>query len=204
VRAVPSQRAPVHGPEATNARRLHRTIAFGFVAGAAVVWAMAWAVSETSPTSPREPRATSAELAGDRAPVAAKEDALVPPPPFEAAAPEQPSAVNAGVARPQAANQTPLPATADAVADRPSPTASRTPVKVTTCVGALSVDSIPSGARVFVNSQPAGVTPLRLTDLPVGSRVIRLEADGYAPWSSAVRVVAHEEIRVGPTLVPLR
>ena len=66
--------------------------------------------------------------------------------------------------------------------------------------GALVIDSEPSGARVFVNGAPAGFTPLILKGVPVGSRVVRVEADAYAPWSSAVRVVANEQTRVLATL----
>jgi PEGA domain len=66
--------------------------------------------------------------------------------------------------------------------------------------GALAVDSEPSGARVFVNGAPAGSTPLILEGVPVGSRVVRVEADAYAPWSSAVRVVANEQTRISATL----
>jgi len=66
--------------------------------------------------------------------------------------------------------------------------------------GALVIDSEPSGARVFLNGAPAGSTPLILEGVPVGSRVVRVEADAYVPWSSAVRVVANEQTRVLATL----
>jgi PEGA domain len=69
-------------------------------------------------------------------------------------------------------------------------------------VGALQIDSTPRGARVFIDRQPVGVTPLVLTGLVVGSRVVRLEADGHAPWSSAVRVIADRQTDVRTTLAP--
>jgi hypothetical protein len=62
--------------------------------------------------------------------------------------------------------------------------------------GALLVDSEPSGARVFVNGQPVGSTPVVLKEMPVGSRVVRVEADGYRAWSAAIRVVANQETRL--------
>ena len=66
--------------------------------------------------------------------------------------------------------------------------------------GVLVVDSDPAGARVFVNGKAVGSTPLVVQDMPVGSRVVRIEADGYQPWSSAVRIVADEQTRVAATL----
>jgi cytoskeleton protein RodZ len=69
-------------------------------------------------------------------------------------------------------------------------------------VGSLQIDSIPPGARVFVNRKPVGVTPLFLTDVAAGSHAIRIEADRYAPWSSAIRVVADRQTDVRTTLSP--
>ena len=69
-------------------------------------------------------------------------------------------------------------------------------------MGALQIDSTPRGARVFIDRQPVGVTPLVLTGLVVGSRVVRLEADGHAPWSSAIRVIADRRTDVRTTLAP--
>jgi hypothetical protein len=77
-------------------------------------------------------------------------------------------------------------------------------VRPTTFYGSLAIDSVPASARVYINGKPIGSTPLVLTDLPVGSRAIRLEADGHASWSSTVRVVAGERARVNATLTPSR
>lgn len=68
--------------------------------------------------------------------------------------------------------------------------------------GSLAVNSAPTGARVLVNGVPVGKTPLLLQDLPVGSRVVRLELDGYERWSSAVRVVANERVSTAVDLRP--
>jgi hypothetical protein len=62
--------------------------------------------------------------------------------------------------------------------------------------GSLAVRSEPSGARVFVRDQSVGVTPVVLTDLPIGSRAVRIEADGYQDWSGAVQVVANQQTQV--------
>jgi hypothetical protein len=70
--------------------------------------------------------------------------------------------------------------------------------------GSLAIESGPVSARVFINGEAVGVTPLVLTDVPVGSRAIRLEADDHNSWSSTVRVVANQETRVSATLNPSR
>jgi hypothetical protein len=57
---------------------------------------------------------------------------------------------------------------------------------------------------VYINGQRMGVTPLELQELPVGSRAMRVEADGYAAWSSLVRVVADQRTNVTITLVPIQ
>ena len=70
--------------------------------------------------------------------------------------------------------------------------------------GALTVNSRPAGARVSINGQSLGVTPFRMNRVPAGSRVVRLTAQGYHPWSTAVRVVANQRNSVMATLQPLR
>ena len=69
-------------------------------------------------------------------------------------------------------------------------------------VGSLQIDSTPRGARVFLDRQPVGVTPLVLTDLVVGSHAVRLEANGHTPWSSSIRVIANRQIDVSTILAP--
>jgi hypothetical protein len=63
-------------------------------------------------------------------------------------------------------------------------------------VGTLIVDSDPAGARVYVNQQPVGDTPIVLTGLPIGSYVVRVEGEGYERWSTGVTVSAVREARV--------
>jgi len=66
--------------------------------------------------------------------------------------------------------------------------------------GSLSIGSAPQGARVFVNGAPVGSTPLVLDNLPVGSRAVRIEADGYQRWSASTRVVANQQTRLSAIL----
>jgi hypothetical protein len=62
--------------------------------------------------------------------------------------------------------------------------------------GTLAIDSVTKGARVFVNGEPVGVTPLVLRNLPAGSRAVRVEAPGYRAWSASVQVTANRQTRV--------
>jgi hypothetical protein len=59
-------------------------------------------------------------------------------------------------------------------------------------VGTLALNSEPQGARVSIDGESVGVTPLVVTRVKAGSRVVRVTTDGYQPWSSAVRVVANQ------------
>jgi hypothetical protein len=66
--------------------------------------------------------------------------------------------------------------------------------------GSVDVDSRPSGAKVFVDGRLVGKTPMMLSDVSVGDHAIRLELDGYARWSSSVRIVLNEQNRVTASL----
>jgi hypothetical protein len=66
--------------------------------------------------------------------------------------------------------------------------------------GTLIVTSTPRGARVYVNNQLAGQTPLVMRDLAAGSRALRLDLDGYARWSRGVQVVADQSTTVAAQL----
>jgi PEGA domain/Protein kinase domain len=66
--------------------------------------------------------------------------------------------------------------------------------------GALAVDSRPTGAKVFLDGKPIGTTPLMVPSVAAGDHAIRIELDGYRPWSSSVRMVAAESNRVTASL----
>jgi PEGA domain len=83
-----------------------------------------------------------------------------------------------------------------------SPTATRKDTSPGSYRGALVLRSAPQGARVFVNGALVGSTPLVLENLPVGSRAVRIEADGYQHWSSSTQVVADQETHLSATLAP--
>jgi serine/threonine-protein kinase len=66
--------------------------------------------------------------------------------------------------------------------------------------GALTVDSRPAGARVFLDGKAVGTTPMSATDVPAGDHAIRLEHDGYRQWSASVRITPGEQSRVTASL----
>lgn len=66
--------------------------------------------------------------------------------------------------------------------------------------GGLTVASEPSGAAVFVDGRRRGTTPLTLSDVAPGERALRLELDGYAPWTGSARVEAGGTRRVDAPL----
>jgi hypothetical protein len=69
-------------------------------------------------------------------------------------------------------------------------------------LGSIAVSSTPQGASVFVNGRQVGTTPVVLSDLPVGSRALRLTLAGYDAWSASVRVVAGQDTTVSAALRP--
>ena len=81
-----------------------------------------------------------------------------------------------------------------------APPSAPRPTTPATFVGTFSVESRPSGAKVFVDSRPVGTTPLVVSDVTAGEHAVRLELDGYRRWTSSVRVVANERGRVTASL----
>jgi hypothetical protein len=67
-------------------------------------------------------------------------------------------------------------------------------------VGSVVVESRPAGAQVFLDGRGVGVTPLSIPSVPIGSHVVRLELSGHKRWSTPIRVVAGERVRVAASL----
>ena len=67
-------------------------------------------------------------------------------------------------------------------------------------MAALSVESRPAGASVFLDGKLIGRTPLQLREVAVGDRDVRLELEGYRRWSSTIRVAPGERRRVAASL----
>jgi len=63
-------------------------------------------------------------------------------------------------------------------------------------VGEIDVSSSPSTANVYLDSVYVGTTPYALTDVTVGSHVIKVSKDGYSDWSKIVKVTADDTTTV--------
>jgi hypothetical protein len=53
---------------------------------------------------------------------------------------------------------------------------------------------------VSIDGQAVGVTPLRVPEVRIGTRVVRLELPDHRIWSSTARVAADQESRVTGSL----
>ncbi|TBH20773.1 PEGA domain-containing protein [Thermus thermamylovorans] len=69
--------------------------------------------------------------------------------------------------------------------------------------GTLLLESIPSGAEVYLDGALRGRTPLRLS-LEEGTYRVELRAPGHEPYGAAVRVEGGRETRLSASLRPLR
>jgi formylglycine-generating enzyme required for sulfatase activity len=67
---------------------------------------------------------------------------------------------------------------------------------------AVTVESVPAGARVAVDGREVGVTPMT-TNIDAGSYTLTLNAEGYRPWESSIQVVANTPQRIGPVQLGL-
>lgn len=66
--------------------------------------------------------------------------------------------------------------------------------------GSLMVDSRPAGARVFVDGKMVGTTPMLLDAVAAGDHTVRLELDGFSPWTATSKVAGGERTRVSGSL----
>ena len=58
--------------------------------------------------------------------------------------------------------------------------------------GTIDVTTYPAGATIYVDGQFMGYAPTRLSNINTGSRVIRLELNGYVPFNTTVNLRANE------------
>ena len=70
-------------------------------------------------------------------------------------------------------------------------------------VGAITIDSYPVGAHVFLDGRLLGQTPVAASDMRAGSHVLRLDLDGYERWSAGVQVVTYKTVSVTARLQPV-
>jgi len=68
--------------------------------------------------------------------------------------------------------------------------------------GALSVDTKPSGAQVFIDDVSRGTSPVTVRDLPAGSHTLRFEMKGYQTMTMPITVPDRETSSLATTLLP--
>ncbi len=69
-------------------------------------------------------------------------------------------------------------------------------VTLTPLPGSLAVQTVPTGARIYLNSQYRGDAPFATNGLPPGQYVVRAELRGYAPAQSTNTLVLGGELLV--------
>jgi hypothetical protein len=94
------------------------------------------------------------------------------------------------------------PAPSRPAASRPAPRAETS--KPQSFTGSVYVDSRPRGARVLLDGKVIGTTPMRVSDIPVGSHIIKLQLDDHSDWTTSTRVVSGQETRVTGSLERIR
>ncbi|GHG74885.1 PEGA domain-containing protein [Comamonas sp. JC664] len=67
--------------------------------------------------------------------------------------------------------------------------------------GSATVKSRPAGARVFVDGEAVGFTPVTLPTLPIGKHMLRVERPGFRQYGQLMEV-ATDDVEVTANLVP--
>lgn len=67
--------------------------------------------------------------------------------------------------------------------------------------GQLNIQSRPAGAKVFIDGEELGLTPMVVSQVPSGLRQIRLVADNYEAYETSVSVTDRSSLQVQPSLV---
>lgn len=66
--------------------------------------------------------------------------------------------------------------------------------------GSILVAGDVSGAAVYLDGEPRGVTPTVLENVPVGEHSVELRPEGMDVWRETVRVVRGERVNLNPSL----
>jgi hypothetical protein len=83
-------------------------------------------------------------------------------------------------------------------ASQPAPSEALTTAAPTT--GALMIESRPRGATVYIDGRLSGTTPMLMEGLDAGDHMVSIEAEGYRPWTSSVRIGSGERSRIAVSL----
>lgn len=69
-------------------------------------------------------------------------------------------------------------------------------IRLVRVMGAIEVDSVPQGAKVYVDDAYVGDTPLKPTEVVPGKHKIRLELEGYRPYETEAVVEPKRSTRL--------
>jgi hypothetical protein len=75
--------------------------------------------------------------------------------------------------------------------------------KVSPPTGTLIIDSVPTNAKVYLNDQLKGVTPLVLKDFPAGTYDLKVSEAGYFSFNKKILIKETETKRINVKLEPL-
>ena len=107
---------------------------------------------------------------------------------------------------PRRTTAAPVATTPVITAGTPAPVAETTIVPTTPAgvpgFGAISVDTNPSGAQVFIDDVSRGASPVTVRDLTAGSHTLRFEMKGYQSMTMQVTVPDRETSALATTLMP--
>lgn len=67
--------------------------------------------------------------------------------------------------------------------------------------GSLSIESTPRGARVYLDSEYKGDTPLDIRNLPAGQYSIKMNLEGFQDWTTTVIVLPILTVKISAELV---
>ena len=74
-------------------------------------------------------------------------------------------------------------------------------IPTTSTIGIIEVNSTPAGAKIYLDGVDTGMaTPFTITNVEVGSHVIKLDAFHYKIWEENVIVTANETTYLNPLL----
>ncbi len=69
--------------------------------------------------------------------------------------------------------------------------------------GRVLVDSNPRGAKVYLDNNYTGITPLSIDRVNSGQHKIKLQLEGYQDWNSNIFVAANQTVSLSADMIPL-
>ena len=185
----------------------------GFVGGYAfadriIAPAVAPAHRITAPASAPAPR--TAAVAPTVAPAATSDSAQPSTAPLTQPA-REPAVVKAAqtaaasaTAEPPAPRPTARTSVTSSSTKRPSTTTRPRPAVTPTTDrgGAIEIMSRPRGAKVLLDGSVVGLAPMSIANVDEGTHEVRVELDGFRPWTGTVRVKGGSRARVAASLEP--